>query len=578
MNKLLHLTFTLIALLISASAMAEEVTIVMGEQGYANAQDVTSITKGGITITVKKEGGQNGPKYYASDMTLRLYAKNTLTISSDDEITSIVFTFSGSSNSMKNENVTLSTGTAQYGITTTWTGSATSVKFTNSTATTEKWFIKSIKLTTTGGGDTPEPLQEVKSIAELRQLANGTQVRLTLGLENQGNIEWVNTGTDTHAYVRDNGMAVCFTNFLPEDAGWHTKAGGALIGSVDGEYNFVDGMPQFTHISTSIADSILCLDNWQTAQPIEITDLADLAGSTYRADFVSINEVSLETEDGESYYITDGDKRIAMSDKFGVNTTIPDDLRGRVFNIQGILGATDDGNTSELYFTRIEEAIPTLALGENSYDNGNTISIYDNRDVVVTVERKMSTNMWNTLCLPFDIYDFSDNVSEARIAEFTGYDAATNTLEFSSVDNIQAGIPYLVYPTEEVSSININGATIHNELTTVSHGNYDMVGVYNPTTLYANDENVLFLGEGNSLYYPIVTNDMKAFRAYFHTTSSAPANICIDGITSDIRVASFDMTEQGERIYNVSGQFVGTSAKGLQKGVYVSNGNKVIIK
>lgn len=47
---------------------------------------------------------------------------------------------------------------------------------------------------------------------------------------------------------------------------------------------------------------------------------------------------------------------------------------------------------------------------------------------------------------------------------------------------------------------------------------------------------------------------------------------------TDITTVQIDKNEDGGRIYNVSGQFVGTSTDTLQKGVYVSRGNKLIIK
>lgn len=574
MNKPLHLILTVCTLLAVLPTHAGEVTIDMSAQGFVNAQDVTSITQGGVTITVAKHDGRNGPKYYISDKTLHLYAKNTLTVSADVEMASIAIAFSRGDNSMSYDNTTLSEGTATYGNPTTWTGASRSVTFTNTTSASDKWFIASITVTTQ---DAPA-LPEVGSIAELRQLADGSQVRLTFGRDNPGNIEWVNNGSETHAYVRDNGMAVCFTNFLPDDAGWHTTAGGALIGSVDGEYHFRNGMPEFIHIDTSIADSILCLDYWQGAQPVAVSELSALAGTDFRADYVSVSGVSLATDDGENYTISDGEAQVAMTDAFGLGADLPADLSGREFTIEGILGASSDGSTSTLYYTRIEEVIPTLTLAETSYGNGGTIGTYDGRNVVVDVERTLATGMWNTLCLPFDIYGFSSIVASAQLAEFTGYDTATNTLEFSSVEDLKAGVPYLVLPTEEVDNIHIQGATISSQLTTVSHGTYDMVGIFDPTTLHAGDEGILFLGPHNTLRYPNVTNDLKAFRAYFRTTSDAPANICIDGITSDIRIATLDDSREPEHIYNVSGQLVGTSKQQLQKGVYVSRGNKVIIK
>ena len=584
MRKLLHLTMAVLFLAIGIPLMAEEVTIDLTKKGYTNQQDVKTVTQDGVTLTFDLGSNPNGnsPKYYTSNgASVRCYIGNTLTISAEEDITRISFTFSSDSYSFKSDNCSASTGSiTTVGNPSEWEGRSNEVVFTNTTPSDkkDKWYIQAITLTL--GGNTPPPpaLEEISGIAALRQLADGTRVRLVLPEENAGHIEWVDTNGGTFAYVRDNDKAVRFTNFLPSDAGWHTKAGGALIGAVDGEYHFRDGMPEFTHIDSSIADSILCLDHWQNSEPISISDLSVLTGTDYRADYVMVEGVSLAIDKNGNYEMESGDTRIAITNKFGVSDLIPSDLRGRHFQIQGILGTTSDGSASELYYTQIDEIMPELTLSETKHTNTTTIGNYDGREVNITVERQLTTNMWNTLCLPFNVYDFSDIVSAAKLAEFTGYDASTNTLEFTSVDNLQAGRPYLVYPTEEVLEIRILGADIVNEIIPVTYGTYDMVGIYDPTTLYQDDKQVLFLGDNNTLYHPSVTNDLKAFRAYFRTTSKTAANISVDGIISDIRTATIDMMQGDQRIYNVSGQLVGTSTSGLQKGVYLSNGNKVIIK
>lgn len=584
MIRLLYLSMTAFLLAIGIPLMAEEITIDLTDKGFQNAEKIETVTQDGVTLTFALGSNKNGnaPTYYTKDgASVRCYIGNTLKISANDFITKITFTFSSESYFFKSDNCSVSTGSIETtGNPSEWKGKADEVVFTNTTPNEikDKWWIQTITLTI-GEEPTPPPsLVEVDGIAALRQLSNGSRARLVLPEENAGSIEWVDTNNGTYAYVRDNDMAVRFANFLPNDAGWHTKAGGTLIGAVEGEYNFNNGMPEFTHIDTSIADSILCLDFWQTSAPIVISDLSVLTGTDYRADYVMVNDVSLSTDDGEHYEIVSDDIHISMTNKFGVSDIIPEDLRGRHFDIQGILGASDDGSTSVLYYTQIDEVMPELALSETLYNNTATIGEYDGRNVNITVNRQLTTNTWNTICLPFDIYDFSDIVSAAKLAEFTGYDAATNTLEFSSVESLQAGRPYLVYPTEEVSSIRIIGASIVNEITPVTYGTYDMVGIFDPTTLNKGDRQVLFLGDKNTLYHPNVTNDLKAFRAYFHTTSESAANISVDGIISDIRTATIESLDGDPRIYNVSGQLVGTSTNGLQKGVYVSNGNKVIIK
>ena len=104
-----------------------------------------------------------------------------------------------------------------------------------------------------------------------------------------------------------------------------------------------------------------------------------------------------------------------------------------------------------------------------------------------------------------------------------------------------------------------------------------MIGIYHPTTLYEGDNSVLFLGEGNTLCYPNVTNDLKAFRAYFKTTTGQAANISVDGISTGIRTITAG-TEDSQRVYHIDGQFVGYGTEHLPKGVYVSGSSKIIVK
>ena len=581
MKNCLHFLLLPLLLGLVQAVDASVVTIDMTAQGYTNSQSVNgvSITSGDATVTFSKGSGSTAPAYYTTGTAVRIYGGNTLTISTGEEmnIKKIVMTFaSGSSYQPSSATFSVNTpGSATIGATTTWTGEGENIVITHN-ATSGHWRLKTMQITI----ESTETAVAVSSLRDLRALSNGTLAELTLGRDNQGLIEWVYEGDDTYAFVRDNNSAVRFTNFLPDDRGWHTDRGGALIGTVKGIYKLNQGMPEFTVKPSgphrSMADSILCLDNWHTPTPL-VKLLAELDNRTYRANYVKVQEVSIFEEDGY-YYMEQGDHELPMSDPFGINAQLPTNLEGRSYNIEGILGVTEDGLNSELYITSVEEIIPTLALAEDAYTNLININNYDGRLVNVTLSRQMVTDTWNTLCLPFDIFDFSSIVSSSRLAEFSGYDAATNTLEFNSVENLTAGLPYLVYPEEDIDDIVIQGALINSELTPVTYGTYDMVGIFTPTTLYAGDRSVLFLGNNNTLYHPSVTNDLKAFRAYFKTATEQSANICIDGIVSDIHSAELDQPVNGGPLYNISGQFVGSSLERLPKGVYVSSGNKVIIK
>lgn len=576
MKKNLRILLLLLSCCVLTQAKAEDVVFVFADMGFSNGQKLNDVVLGDVKLTFDKAGGATDPAYYDGDKSARVYKANTLTFAStasDKKLTKVVMTFvSGNApKSSINYGVDLSISGTQA----TWEGNLSSFTITNNTTGKDQLRFTKIEVTLSGGGVQPT-VPEVTSLTALKALEPGTKAWLTLGRDNPGLIEYVYDANATEAYVRDNSTAIRFYDFLPDDAGWHTKTNGALIGSVLGEYKVVDGMPEFHHVSASIADSILCLDNWQDASARPIENLGDLADDTYRADLVEVKEVGI-TLSGGQYYLTHGSDQLSLSTRFIPDNDIPDNLKGRSFNITGILGTTNGGE-SQLYYTSLHEVVPELALDESLSTNSTTIGAYNGRNVNVTVSREMVTGTWNTLCLPFEIDEFSDIVSAAKLAALTGFDATTNTLEFTSVSSLEAGVPYLVYPEEDVDAITIQGTTIDSQLTPVSQGAWEFIGIYDPTTLYAGDTSVLFLGTGNTLYYPNVTNDLKAFRAYFRTSSDSSANICVDGISTGITTATLDGNDGDGRVYNVSGQFVGTQTRDLPKGVYLRNGNKIIVK
>ena len=576
MKKNLRILLLLLSCCVLTQAKAEDVVFVFADMGFSNAEEVTDVPLGDVNITFSKAEGQNAPAYYTKGAAIRVYKNNTVSFSStaaNKKITKVVMTFDSSNKPLSNTNYGVSLSLS--GNDAIWEGEESSFTLINNPSDNSKlWFTK-IVVTLSGGGVQPT-VPEVTSLTALKALEPGTKAWLTLGRDNPGLIEYVYDANATEAYVRDNSTAIRFYDFLPDDAGWHTNTNGALIGSVLGEYKVVDGMPEFHHVSASIADSILCLDNWQDASARPIENLGDLADDTYRADLVEVEEVGI-TLSGGQYYLTHGSNQLSLSTRFIPDNDIPADLKGRSFNVTGILGTTNGGE-SQLYYTSLHEVVPELALDESLSTNSTTIGAYNGRNVNVTVSREMVTGTWNTLCLPFEIDEFSDIVSAAKLAALTGFDATTNTLEFTSVSSLEAGVPYLVFPEEDVDAITIQGTTIDSQLTPVSQGVWEFIGIYDPTTLYAGDTSVLFLGTGNTLYYPNVTNDLKAFRAYFRTSSDSSANICVDGISTGITTATLDGNDGDGRVYNVSGQFVGTQTRDLPKGVYLRNGNKIIVK
>ena len=122
------------SVLLAASAWAATVTIDFSQQGYANAQEVTTLTVSGVTVTFDKGTNSTTPKYYTTGTGVRVYGSNTITVSASENINQIDFTFSGSSYNFAHGttgSATADTGTyTEDGAAGSWTGGAGTVTIT----------------------------------------------------------------------------------------------------------------------------------------------------------------------------------------------------------------------------------------------------------------------------------------------------------------------------------------------------------------------------------------------------------------------------------------------------------------
>ena len=117
-------TLLLFALIVgSTCAWADSETVIFSDV-YNDKDKPTSYDASNFSLAYAKNDGSNAPQYYNTGTALRLYAKNTMTVSSVNTITKIELTFGSGEGSNA---ITTSAGTYEGG---TWTGSATSVVFT----------------------------------------------------------------------------------------------------------------------------------------------------------------------------------------------------------------------------------------------------------------------------------------------------------------------------------------------------------------------------------------------------------------------------------------------------------------
>lgn len=206
-------------------------------------------------------------------------------------------------------------------------------------------------------------------------------------------------------------------------------------------------------------------------------------------------------------------------------------------------------------------------------------------DVDVQLKRTLSPEYWNTFCVPFTI---SADVIKEKFGEGTQvctFGSMEGTvMNFAHSTTIEAGKPYIVKPTKEVVNPSFTGVNIEaTAAKQVGANGYFMQGIYSVKTDLTTDGTNLFLGDGNKFYKPLgtTTAKMKGMRAYFivpQGTNFAALRANIDGATTAIdEFATVVEQPTDNRIYNLQGQFVGTSFEGLH-GVYVQNGKKVLVK
>lgn len=221
----------------------------------------------------------------------------------------------------------------------------------------------------------------------------------------------------------------------------------------------------------------------------------------------------------------------------------------------------------------------------NTLDEVTVNSFNAQNDVDVQLKRSLSPAHWNSFCVPFTIS--ADVIAEkfgAGTLVYTFGSMNGNVMNFAPSTTIEAGKPYIVKPTQEVVDPSFTGVNIEaTAAKKVGADGYFMQGIYSAKTDLTTDGTNLFLGDGNKFYKPAgaTTAKMKGMRAFFivpQGTNFAALRANIDGATTSIDELTTVVEQPTDnRIYNLQGQFVGTSFEGLH-GVYVQNGKKVLVK
>lgn len=261
------------------------------------------------------------------------------------------------------------------------------------------------------------------------------------------------------------------------------------------------------------------------------------------------------------------------------------------FSLSNIQVGSGEGTNQETKATYNYISVVTNDYKAATVTSSNTLdevavnSFNAQNNVDVQLKRTLSPEHWNSFCVPFAIS--ADVIAEkfgAGTLVYTFGSMNGNVMNFAPSTTIEAGKPYIVKPTKEVVDPSFTGVNIEaTAAKKVGADGYFMQGIYSAKTDLTTDGTNLFLGDGNKFYKPAGTTTarMKGLRAFFivpQGTNLAALRANIDGATTAIdEFATIVEQPTDNRIYNLQGQFVGTSFEGLH-GVYVQNGKKVLVK
>lgn len=241
------------------------------------------------------------------------------------------------------------------------------------------------------------------------------------------------------------------------------------------------------------------------------------------------------------------------------------------------------------YIKKIEifiNPVPSLEIFDTDFEADAKIKEYDQTAVHFKLKRSfVADDTWYTICLPF-------NVAQKQLVEvFGGKKVELRTFHhmegmvmyFKSVENLEAGVPYLIKPNKNLDNLLFENVKIdmaaHPDLRVGVDG-YFMKGTYQATVLNPDGTN-LFLGDNNTFFRPSENDHrMKGTRVYFIIPRKAVGKVLsydtetiVDGIVN----VEVNSQSNSQKVYNINGVYVGDNLQNLTPGVYIVSGKKVVV-
>lgn len=236
-----------------------------------------------------------------------------------------------------------------------------------------------------------------------------------------------------------------------------------------------------------------------------------------------------------------------------------------------------DDNKHNAVVSNIELfTVPTLNLSSDA-----TVAPEAKKVANITTDRTLLDGL-NTIVLPFNTT--KDEIGANTVLEYTGTTTAdgTVTMNFKETETLEANVPYALIldmaATEPLAFENKEVTPSNNLTITDENGQFNFVGTYvdiakNNTIVAAGD----YVAGATAFKKAKGGNHIAAFRAYLKKVGTGDAKVAfnfdgniVDGIEAIELLNKFS----AEGIFNLQGQKVNNA----QKGVYIVNGKKIVVK
>lgn len=209
----------------------------------------------------------------------------------------------------------------------------------------------------------------------------------------------------------------------------------------------------------------------------------------------------------------------------------------------------------------------------------------------VTLDRKLGEK-WNTIVLPFALNETQVKEMFGEGAKVAAYKGSTVngdhvTLNFEEQTSMEAQTPYMIKPgtnaSKKVNGVILESAREFKKVEDANHNGIDFVGNY--TTGQTLQQNSFFISN-NVFYRASGQETMNAYRATFQVPTSTRAKIMNTVFVGEggsvTAIDDVHVSPQGSfDVYHINGMLVKKNAidlNGLDKGIYIINGKKYVVK